>query len=72
MKKEVLCIGRTSAPIHIIVHYPKTEQGKKELAQRTADVHAEMVKQYIQKLNCPSEQKTKLLDAVIATVQKKE
>lgn len=63
-------IGRRSAPIHIVVHYPKTEEGGRELAQRVAGVHADMVNRYIQNLNCPAEQKAKLLDAVIETAAK--
>ena len=59
-----------SAPINVIVHYPKTEQGKRELAERVAGVHADMVNQYIKKLNCPSDQKAELLGAVIASAKK--
>ena len=40
-------IARKSAPINVIVHYPKTEQGKRELAERVAGVHADMVNQKI-------------------------
>ena len=58
-------IARKSAPINVIVHYPKTEKGKHELAERVANVHAGLVNQHIKKLNCPSEQKVQLLDAVI-------
>ena len=58
-------IARKSAPINVIVHYPKTEEGKRELAERVASVHASLVNQHIKKLNCPSEQKIQLLDAVI-------
>ncbi len=65
-------MGRRSAPIHVIVHYPKTEEGKRELADRVASVHADMVNQYIKKLNCPSEQKVQLLDAIIETVSHKK
>ena len=65
-------IARKSAPIHVIVHYPKTEEGKRELAERVAGVHADMVNQHIKKLNCPSDQKVQLLDAVIksASIEK--
>ena len=65
-------IARKSAPINVIVHYPKTEQGKRELAERVAGVHADMVNQHIKKLNCPSDQKVQLLDAVIksASIEK--
>ncbi|MGM9651303.1 MAG: hypothetical protein ACI3VX_05125 [Faecousia sp.] len=65
-------IARTSAPIHVIVHYPKTEAGKRELAERVAGVHASLVNQTIKKLNCPSEQKTQLLDAVIEAAFKEK
>lgn len=67
-----MCGIRKSAPINIVVHYPKTEEGKQELAERVADVHADMVTRHIQKLNCPSEQKIELLDAVIATASKEK
>lgn len=65
-------IARKSAPINVIVHYPKTEEGKRELADRVASVHASLVHQHIKKLNCPSEQKVQLLDAVIksASIEK--
>ena len=65
-------IARKSAPINVIVHYPKTEQGKRELAERVAGVHADMVNQYIKKLNCPSDQKAELLGAVIASAKRKQ
>ena len=65
MPREVRGIARKSAPINVIVHYPKTEEGMRELAVRVASVHADMVNQYINKMNCPSEQKVQLLDAVI-------
>ena len=58
-------IARKSAPINVIVHYPKTIEGQRELAERVAGVHADMVNQHIKKLNCPSDQKVQLLDAVI-------
>ena len=67
---EVRGISRQSAAIQVIVYYPKTEEGKRELARRVADVHADVVHQAIQKLNCPSAQKLELLDAVIATAKK--
>ncbi len=62
--------GKTTS-INIIVHYPKTEEGKRELAKRVSGVHADTVNQYIKNLTCPSEQKEKLLDAVIDTAKQK-
>ncbi len=65
-------IARKSAPINVIVHYPKTLEGQRELAERVAGVNASMVNQHIKKLNCPSDQKVQLLDAVIksASIEK--
>ena len=40
--------------------------GTEELERKVAEVHADMVTQYLNKLNCPSQQKLQLLDAVIA------
>ena len=59
-------------PIKLIVYYPKTEEGKHELAQRVADVHAETVKQTVSKLNCSSKQKEQLIDSVIGSVYESE
>ena len=61
-----------SAPIHVIVHYPKTEEGRHELAVRAAGVHADMVGQYINRLNCPSEQKVQLIDEIIHSAVKEK
>ena len=64
-------ISRQSAPIHVIVHYPKTEEGQLELAMRAAGVHADMVNSVLKKLECPASQKVQLLDAVIETAKKR-
>ena len=69
---EVRGIARNSAPIHVIVHYPKTEEGRHELAVRAAGVHADMVGQYINRLNCPSEQKIQLIDEIIHSAVKEK
>ena len=61
-------IAKKSVPINVIVHYPKTTEGQRELAERVAEVHASFINQHIKKLNCPSEQKVQLLDAVIKSV----
>ena len=67
--KEVDAIGRRSAPIQIIVHYPQTETGRQELARRVASVHADAVNRKLQKLTCPTHQKRQLLDAVIQSAR---
>ena len=48
---------RKTPPIKIIVHYPQTQQGKQELAQRLADVHADAVVSAINKLDFPPDVK---------------
>lgn len=65
----VVVIGRKCKPINVIVHYPKTEEGKLELAKRVACIRADYILNYIRKLDCPSWQKEKLVDAIIDTVR---
>jgi hypothetical protein len=71
MRREVCGIARKSAPIHVIVYYPKTEAGQRELANRVAGIHADIVNHRLQDLNCSSEQKIQLLDAIIKTAKEK-
>lgn len=52
----------------IIVHYPKTPEKQWQIDACVAKFHAEYVAQYIEKLNCPMEQKLRLIDAVAQTV----
>ena len=54
--------------IKIIVHYPETPEKQAQFDARVAKFHAEYVAQYIEKLNCPTAQKLKLLDAVAQTI----
>ena len=61
---------KKAAPINIIVHYPTTEEGWRELRRRMAIVHADAVLNSVQKLNCPTWQKIKLIDAIIEDVKK--
>lgn len=60
---------KNSVPIQVIVHFPNTEEGKQELAQRISQVHADFVISTIDKLNCPTKQKLELLQAVIDTIK---
>ena len=41
----------------IIVHYPETPEKQAQFDARVAKFHAEYVAQYIEKLNCPTDQK---------------
>lgn len=61
---------KKATPINIIVHYPTTEEGWRELRRRMAIVHADAVLNSVQKLNCPSWQKIKLIDAIIEDAKK--
>ena len=56
---------KTFAPINVIVHYPTTEEGWRELRRRVAGVHADGVLNSISKLNCPIREKERLLNAII-------
>ena len=58
-------------PINVILHFPTTEEGKEALARRVSDIHAAAVIQRIKELNCPTQQKLDLLDAVIITAKEK-
>jgi len=61
---------KKAAPINIIVHYPTNEEGWRELRRRMAIVHADAVLNSVQKLNCPTWQKIKLIDAIIEDAKK--
>ncbi len=52
---------KTFAPINVIVHYPTTEEGWRELRRRVAGVHADGVLNSISKLDCPIREKERLL-----------
>ena len=61
---------RKAAPINIIVHYPTTEDGWRELRKRMAEVRANATLNSIQKLKCPTWQKIKLVEAIIEDTKK--
>ncbi len=54
--------------LKIIVHYPETPEKQAEFDSRVVKFHAEYVAQYIEKLNCPVNQKLKLLDDVAQVI----
>jgi len=53
----------------VIVHFPNSKQGQEELTKRVATVHAQMVHAYISRLECPTEQKVTLLDAIQKSIR---
>lgn len=57
--------------MNIIVYYPQSEEVLHDLQKKVADVHAEAVLQYLQKLSCPQAQKQKLIDELSKSCQKK-
>lgn len=63
---------RKSAPINVIVHYPTTEEGKRELVRRVTSMQADFVTDTICKLNCPTSKKLALLNAVIDAAKKEK
>ena len=63
-----MCFMKGVISLKIIVHYPKTREKQDLFDIRVAKFHSEYVAQYIEKLNCPTEQKLKLLDAVAQTI----
>lgn len=55
-----------------VMHYPSTEQGKKELSQRVAQVHATAVIRHLVKHPCSTTQKKQVLKAVVAVHKKQK
>jgi len=51
--------------LKVIIHYPSTEEAKAELARRVSKVHADAIGMYLAELNCPLEQKDKIIDMLI-------
>lgn len=54
--------------MEIIVYDPETPEKQALFDARVAKFHAEYVAEYIERLNCPTEQKLKLIDAIIQTI----
>ncbi len=57
---------RTVAPIVLIVHPPESDRDKGELAQRIAELHADLVIKKIREIKCSSDPKKELVDRLIA------
>ena len=54
--------------LEVIVHYPETPEKQLLFDKIVAKFHAEFVAQYVEKLNCTTEQKLRLIDAVAKNV----
>lgn len=56
----------------VIVHYPMTPEQQTVLEAKVAKAHAEHIARYIERLNCSSEQKLALIDAIITEVRNRQ
>ena len=54
----------------IIVHRPTDDAGMQELREKAAEFHAEGIIEQIKAMNLPRDQKKKLLEMVIARIEK--
>ena len=54
--------------IKLIIHYPETPEQQVLFDARVARFHAEYVAQYIEKLDCPTQQKLQWIDAIAQTI----
>lgn len=52
----------------IIVYYPKDEKDIKKLAEKVADAQGLAIKNYIEKLSCPKDQKKEILEQVMKLI----
>ena len=55
----------------MVVHYPKAADKRNELSKSVAILYAESIVRYIEKLNCPAEQRLAIMDAILETVKTK-
>lgn len=56
---------RKVTPVNIIICYPRTEEGRREISRKIAAFQASKVTTYLEKLNCSTGQKVELIDAAI-------
>lgn len=57
--------------MEVIIHLPRSKEGQEELAKRVATVHAQLIYNYISRLECSTEQKVALLDAIQENIHDK-
>ena len=57
--------------MEVIVYYPETPEKQALFDQRVAKFHAQYVENRIKKLQCPTWQKLKLIDAIAETIMEK-
>lgn len=64
-------IIHSSSSVQLFFCLPQSDEGKKELARRMAEVLAEAVIRTVKSLPCSVNDQRKLLDAVIQSAKKK-
>lgn len=62
MHPALCLIGGDS--MEVIIHLPRSKEGQMELGKCVATVHAQLIYNYISRLECSTEQKVALLDAI--------
>ena len=50
--------------IEVILHFPKSQKMKEELAKRVATIHAQAILASVAQQDCPADQKIALIEAV--------
>ena len=50
--------------IEVILHFPKSQKRKDELAKRVATIHAQAILTSVAQQDCPTDQKIALIEAV--------
>lgn len=60
---------RRHGQVNVIMYFPTSGKGKSDLARHVSDIHASAVNQRLKSINCPTQQKLDLLDAVIETAK---
>ena len=57
--------------MNIIMHYPKTSKKQTEIMKMVAKVHAQHVEYYVNNLECSTEQKVKLIEAIAQSIHER-
>ena len=50
--------------MNVIMHFPESEEGKIMLANRVTNIHAEFIIEYLNKSDCDTEDKVRILEEI--------
>jgi len=50
--------------MNVIIHFPESEDGKVMLANRVTNIHTEFIVDYLNKSDCDTEDKVRILEGV--------